>query len=96
MTRASSRASARETPCDGFVPGGSKRNREALDPFIDWKDADEETKAMLTDAQTSGGLLAAVPPDRLHHVLKDLDGELANAVVGRVTDGTPGHITVNA
>jgi selenide, water dikinase len=85
---------ARELADDGFVPGGSKRNREALDPHIDWGDADETTKALLTDAQTSGGLLAAVPENKLDDVLKALDGELARAVIGRVIEAEPGHINV--
>jgi selenide,water dikinase len=41
---------------------------------------------LLADATTSGGLLAAVPPDRA--------GELDGAVVGRLCAGVPGAITV--
>jgi selenide,water dikinase len=85
---------ARRLADDGFVPGGSKRNREALDPHIDWDDADETTRALLCDAQTSGGLLAAVPEGKLDDVLRGLDGELVRAVIGRVTDDEPGRITV--
>lgn len=78
----------------GFVPGGSKRNQEAVEASVRWPDAAELTRAMLTDAQTSGGLLAAVSPDRVDGVIDALDGELANRVIGRVTDGPPGTIAV--
>jgi selenide,water dikinase len=78
----------------GFVPGGSKRNREAVEDHLAWADASDLTRAMLTDAQTSGGLLAAVPRDRVDAVLDALSGELASSVIGRVTDGPAGTIAV--
>lgn len=80
---------------DGFVPGGSKRNREAVDGHIAWNGTSDLARAILCDAQTSGGLLAACPPDRVDELLGALDGELAHHVVGRVMDGAPGSIEVN-
>ncbi len=85
---------ARELADDGCIPGGTKRNRDAVDAHVDWADADETTRVLLCDAQTSGGLLAAVPPDRVSDVVHALDGELANAVIGRITDGEPGRIRI--
>jgi selenide,water dikinase len=78
----------------GFVPGGSKRNREAVEGHLDWPSATDLTRALLTDAQTSGGLLAAVPADRVDAVRAQLAGELASSVIGRVTEGSAGTITV--
>jgi selenide,water dikinase len=80
---------------EGFVPGGSKRNQEAVSDHVAWPDATELTRAVLTDAQTSGGLLAAVPRDRVDVVLDALDGELAHVVIGAVTDGAAGTIAVS-
>jgi selenide,water dikinase len=43
--------------------GGSRRNAEDADRFTTWGDnVPPERRALLTDAMTSGGLLAAVPP----------------------------------
>jgi selenide, water dikinase len=85
---------ARELADDGCVPGGTKRNRDAVDAKIEWGDTDETTRVLLCDAQTSGGLLAAVPADRADEVVGKLAGELADAVVGRVVEGAPGRIAV--
>lgn len=44
---------------DGYVSGGSRRNLEWVTPFTDFGRADEDTRLLLADAQTSGGLLVA-------------------------------------
>lgn len=51
---------------------------------------------LLTDPQTSGGLLAAVPPEQAEALFSDLRaaGHVA-AIIGRVTAGDP-HLTVRA
>ena len=75
----------------GVFPGGSARNREAVGPSVDLGSLDEARAMVLFDAQTSGGLLMAVPPERtatLVSLLKDKGVERA-AVIGRVTDGPP-------
>ena len=53
-------------------------------------------RLMLADAQTSGGLLLAVPPDRLDALVDDLRarGTPAAAVVGRFAAGAPGRLRV--
>jgi selenide,water dikinase len=50
---------AREAVKDGFVPGGSRRNLDWVSPHTDFGAADDETRLLLSDAQTSGGLLVA-------------------------------------
>src|SRR5207302_7400597 len=52
----------------GCVPGGSRDNRAAADEVTDWGDADGARRTLLTDAQTSGGLLLCVNPARLASV----------------------------
>jgi selenide,water dikinase len=79
---------------DGWIPGGTKRNGEAVGPHVRWPQASDLTRSLLCDAQTSGGLLAACRPEALDGLLQALASELACAVVGRVGDGTPGTITV--
>ncbi|MEU6281262.1 selenide, water dikinase SelD [Streptomyces sp. NPDC047028] len=50
---------AREAVRDGYVPGGTRRNLEWVAPFTDFGTPDDDTRLLLADAQTSGGLLVA-------------------------------------
>ncbi len=50
---------AREAARDGFVSGGTRRNLAWVAPHTDFGGADEVTRLLLADAQTSGGLLLA-------------------------------------
>lgn len=50
---------AREAVRDGYVSGGTRRNLEWVAPFTDFGDTDADTRLLLADAQTSGGLLVA-------------------------------------
>src|SRR5437773_8501858 len=44
----------------GCVPEGSRQNFHATTVPVDWQDTDEIRRILLTDAQTSGGLLLCV------------------------------------
>jgi selenide,water dikinase len=71
----------------GLCPGGTKRNLDYAAPNARFADAlAEPQRLLLADAQTSGGLLIAVPQDRLAGLLADLKqrGTLAAAVIGSV------------
>ena len=76
----------------GFVPGGTTRNREFLEPWVE-KTAAERTLTMLSDAQTSGGLLFACGADVAADAVTELrrTGHAA-AVVGQLIDGRAGTI----
>ena len=53
---------AAELAARGSVPGGTKRNRDALGEHVRFDPAVlEPMRVLLFDAQTSGGLLIAVP-----------------------------------
>jgi selenide,water dikinase len=70
----------------GALAGGSRRNREWLEPHVAFAaGVPEEMRSLLCDAMTSGGLLVAVPPGR------DLDGGVA---IGRLADGPPGRLEI--
>jgi selenide,water dikinase len=76
-----------------MIPGGTRRNLEAARAEWD-SDLSESERLMLSDAQTSGGLLLAVPADRwpaLESALR-ANGALAAAAIGRLT--LPGGIVV--
>jgi selenide,water dikinase len=89
---------ALELAAGGAIPGGTKRNREALDPHVKLGAAvPEPLRVLLFDAQTSGGLLIAVESDRAGALLAALEDEATPAAVpvGRVGRGTAGTITVS-
>ncbi len=73
----------------GVYPGGSKRNRDALQDRFDATRLQESQAAVLFDAQTSGGLLIAVAEDRLDALLDELErrGVSTRAVIGDVISG---------
>ncbi len=86
----------RELIAEGVVPGGSRANEEFLEPFVNWsRGVDAETRTVLADAQTSGGLLIAVSPDRSEDLLRELRRRGVDAaLIGALTTGTPGAISV--
>lgn len=47
-----------------LFPSGSRRNHQAYRDQVDWDGIGELDQMMLCDAQTSGGLLVAIPPDK--------------------------------
>lgn len=74
----------------GVVPGGTRHNADTHTAFTDFApDVPANVRIGLSDAQTSGGLLISVPPDRASRLCGALNqaGALA-AVIGRVRDGT--------
>ena len=70
------------------VPGGTERNLASLEGDVRWHPAvDSPARILLADAQTSGGLLIAIPPEdeaALRHALEHA-GAPAAATVGRIT-----------
>jgi selenide,water dikinase len=69
------------------ISGGSRRNRAWVEEVASFGDSvSEERRWLLCDAMTSGGLLAAVAPER---------ADVAQGVVvGRLVAGAPGQISV--
>jgi selenide,water dikinase len=70
------------------VAGGTRRNRAHAEEFASFADdVPEALRWLVCDAMTSGGLLAAVDPDRA--------GSVPGAIVARLVDGPAGTITVH-
>lgn len=82
---------ARGLAVDGVVPGGSKRNLAGAGAITDFRDCDDATRILLADAQTSGGLLMAIPEASVAGVLERLP---AARRIGTFTDDHPGRIVV--
>lgn len=80
-----------------YVPAGTRSNLRYVDDKVGWAAAITELeKLLLADAQTSGGLLIAVSPDKLDMLLTGLaarDVE-TRAVIGEVVAGDAGKIFV--
>src|SRR5262249_18973054 len=69
----------------GSVPGGSRENLVATTVAVDWRSTDDSRRILLTDAQTSGGLLLCVPEAKLEKVVRILGqrGTPCAAVIGK-------------
>jgi selenide,water dikinase len=83
----------------GLVPGGSRKNLSFVEPTTRFEAAvDPVERLLLADAQTSGGLLIAIPPDGEATLLTALEeeGTPARAIVGELIAGEPGHLEVVA
>ena len=81
----------------GVAPGGTHRNEAGVAGYVHWDAAVTAAgRLLLCDAQTSGGLLLSVPQPRLPALLAALArrGVATRAVVGSVTAGNPGTVTV--
>jgi selenide,water dikinase len=89
-------AHARNLVGRGIVPGGTRRNLESA-ADVEWADdIPASDRLLLADAQTSGGLLLAVPPENEAALVAALreQGTPAAAVIGRLIDGPAGAVRV--
>jgi len=70
----------------GCVPEGSRQNLFATTVAVDWRDTDDGRRILLTDAQTSGGLLLCVAEAKLESVLSILRKARtpSAAVIGKI------------
>jgi selenide,water dikinase len=74
-------------PGESSVSGGTRRNRAHAEEFSTFAAGVPKARRWLVcDAMTSGGLLVATAPERA--------GEVPGPVVGRLTDGPAGSISV--
>jgi selenide,water dikinase len=73
-----------------IFPGGACNNENAYSPHVTFDPAiPDETRRLLFTPETSGGLLAAVPPDRLDNLLARFEeAEEPAWVVGTVSEGS--------
>jgi selenide,water dikinase len=87
-------AAAREYAALGLVPAGSFANRRFCEKHLQVAAGiDPLLVDLFSDAQTNGGLLLAVAPDRAEAFLECLkDHGIHAALVGAVTGQTPGRI----
>jgi selenium donor protein len=88
---------AREMAAADVVPGGTLENLEHVEPFVDWAPGlSRVDRVLLADAQTSGGLLVALPSERTETLLHALAGRGMEEAcrIGRVLAPGKGRIRV--
>ncbi len=80
----------------GEVPGGTRSNERFLAARVRWPaHLPAARQTLLCDAQTSGGLLIAVPGSDLGRLLTALEEKrVTGVVVGELTEGEAGAIVV--
>lgn len=91
-------AAAREYLQAGIAPGGTHANHKFLNDWVTYADdVAKQEQLLLCDAQTSGGLLAAVAPEQADKLLSSLHAcGVSDAVaIGRIESANPGRIAVS-
>jgi selenide,water dikinase len=88
---------AAELAAAGFVSGGTRANTDRMRDVVTLDDAiPAEVAVLLHDAQTSGGLLLAVSPDKAPALASVLRAQgLPAALIGEVVAGPSGRIEVS-
>jgi selenide,water dikinase len=82
----------------GISPGGTHANHKFLSDWVSYgDDVTKEEQLILCDAQTSGGLLAAVSPGQAEVVVASLRarGVSEAVVIGKIESANPGRIAVS-
>ncbi len=80
----------------GIIPGGTYNNLEFVKEFVDFGNRPRTDQLLLCDAQTSGGLLIALPEKKSGDYLEKLNktGVSEAVVIGQFTTGTTGKISI--
>lgn len=85
---------------EGMIAGGTRRNLKSVLGMCDFGDADETTKLLLADAQTSGGLLLCVDApleQALHAALAEVGAgawSIGSTTAREFADGPSGVIRI--
>lgn len=71
-----------------MVPGGTRRNLEALEHDVTWNNLEMEQQLLMCDAQTSGGLLISVSQKNSDRLIDSLSasGVDVSVVIGTVVE----------
>jgi selenide,water dikinase len=80
----------------GEVPSGTRRNERFLSGKVRWAaETSAPRRTLLADAQTSGGLLIAIPPEQRQLALGALSAAGAGAhLIGELSSGSAGQIEI--
>lgn len=78
---------AREALTAGYLPGGARRNADWVSPDVDWNDVGDDMRSLLTDPQTSGGLLVALDASRVEEYRARVKSAVVVGAVERANGG---------
>ena len=85
-------AGVRELVASGEIAGGTRRNRAAIESMVVFDGVADDLKWVLSDAQTSGGLLLSVDPALEHALVQAIEDEgSSGSVIGRIVERTFEH-----
>ncbi len=88
---------ARELALADVIPGGTVANLDFVKEIVRWDEKISQIeKLLLCDAQTSGGLLIALPKDEAKKFVEKMkkDGNEHCSIIGQFTEKGAGEITV--
>ena len=71
--------------------GGGKRNKQYLNEYVDWGNSTDEMMDILTDPQSSGGLVVTLPIDKASTYIENVP---ESTVIGYVVEKERYNITV--
>jgi selenide,water dikinase len=81
----------------GIAPDGTRRNLDSLGPLVTWDSSlSDDVRIILSDAQTSGGLLISVPQQKASALMGELENHGVHdaKIIGEVINGIAGAIDV--
>ena len=81
----------------GIIPGGTKSNLEYVSAFLKSNiEVTETDKILLSDAQTSGGLLFSLPEESASSFLRSLkmNGVESATIIGKIDNTEDGYISL--
>lgn len=80
----------------GAIPGGTRNNMEFVSDFVTYRDGvPDHMKLILNDAQTSGGLLIAIPGEFSGKMMQEFsDDNIDASIIGLVSFKGDGQINV--
>lgn len=74
---------------EDIVPGGTQANLEYVEPCVKWGEGiGNDAKLVLSDAQTSGGMMISVPKEKKGALISALQNKgILHAVIGEIVAG---------
>jgi selenium donor protein len=89
----------RESIRTGMIPGGSMQNLEFVEEYTGWEgdDLTQDGKMILADAQTSGGLLIALPGQDASGLLEKIRkaGCPRAEIIGKIIEPSDRHLYIH-
>ena len=73
------------------ITGGGRRNKQYLNEYVDWGNSTDEMMDILTDPQSSGGLVVTLPINKVSTYIENVP---ESTIIGYVVDKERYNITI--